>query len=93
LSKLQQQPQQQQHQQNDPINSKDHITIRVRKLDLYASVIEDATIDKVFVSYEFLRPDVQLDTATQPKANNPFFFSTLLKFSKYLNFSTVCLVY
>ena len=44
-------------------------------MDLHPNVLNDDTVENIFVAYEFLRPDEQLESDPIPKKNNPFIFN------------------
>ena len=47
----------------------------IRRVDLHNNILEDASVDKIFSAFEFLRSNEQLETDVQPKQNNPFVFN------------------
>lgn len=60
----------------DSLNPKEAITIVVEKLELEPNVLAKKDIEKIFVSYEFLRYPVRdLETIALPKDENPFVYN------------------
>lgn len=60
----------------DSISPKEAITIVVEKLELEPTVLAKKDIEKIFVSYEFLRYPVRdLETIALPKDENPFVYN------------------
>ena len=56
-----------------PFLTKDAITIVIENLELDNGVVQKKDIEKIFVSYEFLRyPVNDLETLALPKEHNPF---------------------
>lgn len=47
----------------------------LRKVDLHPNVVEEDEVENIFVAYEFLRPNQQLESNALAKQNNPFAFN------------------